>query len=113
MPPRNAGALRAATLVMNGDSRLCATAKTMAARTNPVAVTGHLAAGDVGGDGPDPWRLSSDRAQLARVFLEAVGVADARVSRVTGKSDRSPAADDPRDQRNRRVEITLLRRFEP
>ncbi|BCN55661.1 hypothetical protein RE9425_40510 [Prescottella equi] len=31
--------MRAATLVMNGDSRLCATAKTMAARTNPVAVT--------------------------------------------------------------------------
>ena len=80
---------------------------------NPVAVTGHLAAGDAGRDGPDPWRLSSDRAQLTRVFLEAAGVADARVSRVTGKSDRSPVADDPRDRRNRRVEITLLRRFEP
>ena len=33
---------------------------------NPVAVTGHLAAGDVGRGGPDPWRLSSDRAQLTR-----------------------------------------------
>ena len=75
--------------------------------TNPVAVTGHLAAGDVGREGPDPWRLSSDRAQLTRVFLEAAGVADARVSRVTGKSDRSPAAGDPRDRRNRRVEIIL------
>jgi chemotaxis protein MotB len=80
---------------------------------NPVAVSGHLATGDVGRGGPDPWRLSSDRAQLARAFLEAAGVADARVSRVTGKSDRSPAAGDPRDSRNRRVEITLLRHFEP
>jgi chemotaxis protein MotB len=79
---------------------------------NPVALTGHLATGDVGREGPDPWRLSSDRAQLARTLLAAAGVADARVARVTGKSDRSPVAEDPRDQRNRRVEITLLRRFE-
>ena len=81
--------------------------------TNPVAVSGHLATGDVPLDGPDPWRLSSDRAQLARVFLQAAGVADARVSRVTGKSDRGPVAQDPHDARNRRVEITLLRRFDP
>ena len=33
---------------------------------NPVAVSGHLATGDVGRGGPSPWRLSSDRAQLAR-----------------------------------------------
>jgi chemotaxis protein MotB len=80
---------------------------------NPVAVAGHLAQGDVGRGGPDPWRLSADRAQLARTLLEAAGVADARMSRVTGKADRGPVTDDPRDERNRRVEITLLRRFEP
>ncbi len=80
---------------------------------NPVAVSGHLATGDVGRGGPNPWRLSSDRAQLARDLLSAAGVADQRVARVTGKADRSPEADDPRDSRNRRVEITLLRHFEP
>jgi chemotaxis protein MotB len=79
---------------------------------NPVAVTGHLAAGDVGRGGPDPWRLSADRAQLARALLTAAGVADARVSRVTGRADRGPVADDPRDSRNRRIEITLLRKFD-
>ncbi len=79
---------------------------------NPVAVTGHLATGDTGRGGPDPWRLSADRAQLARDLLGAAGVSDARVARVTGKADRSPEADDPRDQRNRRVEITLLRHFD-
>ncbi len=78
---------------------------------NPVAVTGHLATGDVGRGGPDPWRLSSDRAQLARDLLGAAGVADARIARVTGKSDHSPEAEDPRNSRNRRVEITLLRHF--
>ncbi len=80
---------------------------------NPVAVSGHLATGDVGRGGPNPWRLSSDRAQLARDLLSAAGVADQRVARVTGKADRSPEADDPHDSRNRRVEITLLRHFEP
>lgn len=79
---------------------------------NPVAVSGHLATGDTGAAGPDPWRLSSDRAQLARDLLSSAGVADARIARVSGKADRSPGAADPRDRRNRRVEITLLRRFE-
>ncbi len=79
---------------------------------NQVAVTGYLAAGDVDRTGPDPWRLSADRAQLARTLLDAAGVADARISRVTGKSDRGAVTDDPTDSRNRRVEITLLRHFE-
>ena len=34
-----------------------------------------------------------------------------RVDRVTGKADRGPVVDDPAAPRNRRVEITLLRRF--
>jgi chemotaxis protein MotB len=80
--------------------------------TNPVAVSGHLATGDVGRGGPNPWRLSSDRAQLTRDLLAAAGVADQRVSRVTGKADRGPVVDDPSDSRNRRVEVTLLRRFD-
>ena len=80
---------------------------------NQVAVTGNLAAGDTSRGGPDPWRLSSDRAQLARARLVDAGVADARLARVTGKADRSPTTDDPRETRNRRIEITLLRHFEP
>ena len=83
--------------------------RVLARTANPVAVSGHLAAGD----GGDTWTLSTDRAQLTRALLTTAGVADARVNRVTGKADRSPAADDPQDPRNRRVEITLLRRFEP
>lgn len=86
---------------------------------NPVAVTGHLAPGDLMGEdgtgdagaGVDPWRLSADRAQAARAPLVAAGVDEARVARVTGKADRAPVTDTPDDPRNRRVEITLLRVF--
>jgi chemotaxis protein MotB len=79
---------------------------------NPVAVSGHTATGDTP-DGSDPWTLSTDRAQLTRSLLADAGVTDARINRVTGKADRGPVVEDPRDPRNRRVEITLLRRFEP
>ncbi|MBA3324537.1 MAG: OmpA family protein [Rhodobacteraceae bacterium] len=80
---------------------------------NPVAITGHLVAEDTGDGRPDPWTLSADRAQLSRALLVAAGVADARLERVTGKADRSPSTETAADWRNRRVEITLLRRFDP
>ena len=79
---------------------------------NPVAVTGHLAASDIGPAGPDPWSLSGDRAQLSRALVVAGGVSDTRISRVTGKADRHPVGDGVEDDRNRRIEITLLRRFD-
>ena len=93
--------------------RLVAMIGRVVARTaNPVAVSGHLAAGDIGLAAPDPWSLSTDRAQLTRRLLVTAGVADARLDRVTGKADRSPVLEEsPRDPRNRRLEITLLRRF--
>jgi chemotaxis protein MotB len=86
--------------------------RVLARTANPVAVTGHLASGDAGEES-DPWTLSTDRAQLTLARLVAAGVDDARVNRVTGKADRAPVTEDPHDSRNRRVEITLLRRFEP
>jgi chemotaxis protein MotB len=84
--------------------------RVLAGTINPVAVTGHLGAL---GEGVDPWELSADRAQTARALLVAAGVDDPRLARVTGKADRSPASDDLADPLNRRIEITLLRRFEP
>ncbi|HVH03570.1 MAG TPA: flagellar motor protein MotB [Amaricoccus sp.] len=86
--------------------------RVLARTTNAVAVSGHLATGDVSFAGPDPWSLSGDRAQLTRRLLVASGVDDARLERVTGRADRGPVVEDrPSDPRNRRVEITLLRRF--
>jgi chemotaxis protein MotB len=77
---------------------------------NPVAVTGHLGAPAAKGD---PWLSSAARAQSVRRSLVAAGVAEARLARVTGKADREPVVEDRADPRNRRVEITLLRRFTP
>jgi chemotaxis protein MotB len=86
--------------------------RVLARTANPVAVSGHVATGDAP-VGSEPWTLSTDRAQLTRALLAAAGVTDARINRVTGKADRSPVVEDPGNPRNRRVEITLLRRFEP
>jgi len=89
------------------DRLIAMVGRVLARTTNPVAVSGHLAAGDL-----ELWAVSTDRAQLSRERLEAAGIDDARLDRVTGKADRAPVADDPKDGRNRRIEITLLRRFQ-
>jgi chemotaxis protein MotB len=92
--------------------RLVAMIGRVIARTeNPVAVAGHLAAGDVAVGSASAWTVSTGRAELTRALLAGAGVPDARMSRVTGRADRDPVADTPGDARNRRVEITLLRRF--
>jgi chemotaxis protein MotB len=81
---------------------------------NKVAISGHLATGDTADavPSPDPWMLSSDRAQITRELLVLGGVEDARIDRVTGMSDRGPVyEDDPANARNRRIEIILLREF--
>jgi chemotaxis protein MotB len=91
------------------DRLLAMIGRVLSRTTNPVAVAGHLAAGDTGPG--DAWSISTGRAQLSRELLEAAGVRDARMERVSGKADRNPVEADARDPRNRRVEITLLRKF--
>lgn len=83
--------------------------RVLSSTENQVAITGHLAPGDAA---TDPWGLSADRAQRARALLTAAGVADRRLDRVAGKADRSPAPGAEAPPRNRRIEITLLRRFD-
>jgi chemotaxis protein MotB len=85
--------------------------RVLAHTTNKIAVSGHLAEGDVMAIAPNPWELSSNRAQIARAVLVRQGVADARLDRIAGKADRSPVTGNPRDDRNRRIEIILLREF--
>jgi chemotaxis protein MotB len=55
------------------------------------------------------WDLSAERAQATRGLLEAAGTEPTRVQRISGFADRRPAAPDPMDVRNNRLEIVLLR----
>lgn len=61
-------------------------------------------------DGYDNWSLSLDRADATRRVLVAAGLDPARLATVVGKGDTDHLfPDDPRDPRNRRISITLLR----
>jgi chemotaxis protein MotB len=62
-------------------------------------------------DGYDNWSLSLDRADATRRVLLAGGLEPARLATIIGKADTDHLfPDDPRDPRNRRISITLLRR---
>ncbi len=78
--------------------------------TNPVAVAAHLPARPIVLRENPVWDLSVLRADRARLLLEEGNLDPARVARVTGHADRSPAVGNPAAPRNDRVEITLLRR---
>lgn len=78
--------------------------------SNEVALGGHLGASDEGGAITDAFTLSTRRAQVGRIALAQYGVDSARFARVTGLADRDPAMENGPDFRNRRLEITLLRR---
>ena len=77
--------------------------------TNEIAVSGHTDL--LRADGGDSFLLSSDQAQYARRRLVSAGVSLDRISRITGNADRAPSYPDAAKTRNRRIEITLLRRL--
>ncbi len=58
--------------------------------------------------GTNNWRLSVDRAEVTRHYLEFRGIASGRFSRIEGVADREPYVPTDRfDPRNRRISITL------
>ena len=81
--------------------------------TNRVAVSGHVGpvADPDAGAMDAAWRLSAERAQVARRLLAQAGMDDARFSEVAGRADTAPISQAPEDPRNRRVQITLIRDF--
>ncbi|MFC1672793.1 flagellar motor protein MotB [Pseudomonadota bacterium] len=77
-----------------------------------VAISGHTDAVPMGGPNSDytNWELSSDRANAARRYLINSGVPESRISRVVGKAATEPLlVDDPKNARNRRLSIVLMR----
>ena len=56
------------------------------------------------------WELSADRANASRRVLMDAGVSEDRIARVVGKAAEDPLMpDDPKNARNRRISIILLR----
>jgi chemotaxis protein MotB len=86
-------------------------ARVIAQLPNKVSIAGHTdAIAYRRGDGYDNWSLSLDRADATRRMLVAAGLDQGRIATVIGKADTEhmvPSA--PRDPRNRRISITLLR----
>lgn len=82
---------------------------------NHISVTGHTDSSPFSGRTMrDNWSLSSERANTSRAELETGGVPPDRVDRVVGLADRDPLVKtDPKDSKNRRISIVLLRQSLP
>jgi chemotaxis protein MotB len=76
---------------------------------NDMAIEAYLSARPVTLIDNPVWDVSSARSNRMRMLLEEDGIAPARVKRVTGHADRSPAVEDPMAPRNNRLEVILLR----
>jgi chemotaxis protein MotB len=90
-------------------------ARAIARLPNKVSIAGHTdSVAYRRTDGYDNWSLSLDRADATRRTLIAGGLDGQRIATVIGKADTEPMfPDDPRDPRNRRISITLLREMPP
>ncbi len=77
--------------------------------TNQIAIEGHVRSYPITLIDDPTWDLSADRAQVFRGALQSFGMQTTRIDRVTGHSNRKPAAADPTLIRNNRIEIILLR----
>lgn len=86
-------------------------ASAIAKLPNRISITGHTdSVAYRRTDGYDNWSLSLDRADATRRTLLSAGLDPSRIAAVVGKADTQhmfPEA--PRDPRNRRISITLLR----
>ncbi|WP_332817006.1 flagellar motor protein MotB [Sphingopyxis sp.] len=84
-------------------------AEPIATVSNQVMIRGHTDAAPWSAKaGTNNWRLSVDRAEVTRHYLEFRGITSDRFSRIEGVADREPYVPSDRfDPRNRRISITL------
>jgi chemotaxis protein MotB len=82
--------------------------KLLSARSGAIAIRGHTDGRPFKKGAYDNWRLSSDRAQSAYYMLIRGGLAENRVSQISGFADkRLQVPNDPLAPANRRIEILL------
>lgn len=83
--------------------------KVLVISTNQIAIEAHVRSYPITLIDDPTWSLSADRAQAFRGLLQGYGMQTTRIDRVTGHSNRTPAAADPTLIRNNRIEVILLR----
>jgi len=94
-----------------GRDLLILVGKVIARLPNNISVTGHTDGTPfTAGSGRDNWTLSTERANVSREYLVQAGVDEQHIARVSGLADRDPYTTDPKDPRNRRISIVLLRK---
>lgn len=78
---------------------------------NKISITGHTDSSPFSAASRrDNWDLSTDRANVSRTELTTGGVPQEHIARVVGLADKDPFVKaDPKDPRNRRISIVLLR----
>ncbi|BBB10140.1 flagellar motor protein MotB [Sphingopyxis sp. EG6] len=96
-------------LTADGARLFSSIAEPIASVPNQVMVRGHTDAAPWSAkSGTNNWRLSVDRAEVTRHFLEYRGIDKTRFQRIEGVADREPYIPADRfDPRNRRISITL------
>lgn len=77
--------------------------------SNDIAIHGHVRSGPVVRVDYQVWDLSSNRAATVRSLLEASGTTPERIVRQTGEADRALVSNDPKSERNNRIELIVLR----
>ena len=85
-------------------------AEVLALAENQIAVNGHVHSYPMTLIADPSWDLSAKRAQVMRALMQAAGLPDDRMARVTGMADKKPVTADPTAVRNNRLEIILLRK---
>jgi chemotaxis protein MotB len=89
-----------------------AVAQTIKKVENDISISGHTDSTPYSSNDYTNWELSSDRALKSRKILEEKGISSSRIYEIVGSSDKDPfKAKDPFDPQNRRICITLLRKY--
>jgi len=96
------------TVALRGITDLLA--EVLALAENRIAVEGHVRSYPITLIDNPSWDLSATRAQVMRGLLGTAGLAEKRISRISGHADREPVTADPTALRNNRLEVILLRR---
>jgi chemotaxis protein MotB len=79
-------------------------------KPNRIVIEGHTDAAPFKTAQKTNWELSTSRASAARRELENYGIDPGRIARVVGYADQELLVrEDPKDPRNRRISIILLR----